>query len=71
MFSNGSSGGKQQAITSAVSIKSSQQQLVNGNSAAIELYSPKNGGSGTGDGPLLPGVCDLCDGKKLCIYVGI
>lgn len=69
VFSNGTatSGGKQQAITSAVMIKSSQQQqMVNGNSAAIELYSPKNGSSGLSalDGPLLSGMCDLCDCKE-------
>jgi len=69
LYSNGTSGGKQQAITSGVTIKSSQQQqqLVNGNSAAVELYSPKNGSGGlsiTGDGPLQPGLCDLCDGEK-------
>jgi len=70
LYSNGTtSGGKQQAITSGVTIKSSQQQqqLVNGNSAAVELYSPKNGSGGlsiTGEGPLQPGLCDLCDGKK-------
>lgn len=68
VFSNGTatSGGKQQA--SAMMIKSSQQpqQMVNGNSAAIELYSPKNGSSGlsAADGPLLPGMCDFCDCKK-------
>lgn len=45
-------------------IKSSQQ-LVNGSSTAIELYSPKNNSGTVGDGPLLPGVCDLCDGKKI------
>lgn len=62
MNSNGTTAsGKQQAITAAASIKSSQQ-LVNGNSS-VELYSGKNSGSSTG-GPLLPGVCDLCDGKK-------
>lgn len=56
-FSNGisTSGLKQNALP----IKYSQQ-LVNGNSGAIELYSPKNSG---GDRQLLPGVCDLCDGE--------
>lgn len=75
MYSNGTttSSGKQQAITSTMMIKSSQQQqqLVNGNSAAIELYSSKNTSgvlSTSGDGPLLPGVCDLCDGEEL-IYL--
>lgn len=61
LYSNGtSSSGKQQAITS----KTSQQlqQLVNGNSA-IELYPSKNSCGGS-DGPLLPGSCDLCDGKN-------
>lgn len=67
IYSNGTTGGgKQQAITSGVS--KSSQQLVNGNSAAVELYSPKNGGSGAGDGPLLPGNCDLCDGKSVSTY---
>jgi hypothetical protein len=49
-----------------VTVKSSQQQLVNGNSGAVELFSPKNGSgsSAVGDGPLLPGMCDLCDGEK-------
>lgn len=62
MISNGTStsSGKQQAITAGASVKSSQQ-LVNGNSSAMELYSGKN--SGTPTGPLLPGACDLCDGK--------
>lgn len=63
MYSNGTSGGKQQAITSKAL---QQQHLVNGNSA-IELYSPKNN-SGLSDGLLLPGACDLCDGNYL-IYV--
>lgn len=68
MYSNGTntSGGKQQGMM----IKSSQQHLVNGNSAAIE-YSSKNSSGGlsaSGDGPLLSGVCDLCDGEKF-IYI--
>lgn len=73
MYSNGGNtgGGKQQSITSGLTIKSSQpQQLVNGNSGAVELYSTKNSGgliSTAGDGPLLPGVCDLCDGEKVLI----
>lgn len=73
--SNGTSnGGKQQAITSAVAVKLSQQQqqFVNGNSGAVELYSSKNGSGGlstAGDGPLLPGVCDFCDGKKAFLLV--
>lgn len=63
VYSNGTNGGKQQAITSKAL---QQQHLVNGNSA-IELYSPKNN-SGLSDGLLLPGACDLCDGNYL-IYV--
>lgn len=64
VYSNGTSGGKQQAITSKAL---QQQHLVNGNSA-IELYSPKNN-SGLSDGLLLPGACDLCDGNYLFMYL--
>lgn len=72
VYSNGTNtgGGKQHSITSGVTIKSSQtQQLVNGNSGAVELYSSKNssGVLSIADGPLLPGVCDLCDGEKVLI----
>jgi len=34
----------------------------------MELYSPKNGSGGlAGEGPLQPGLCDLCDGEKIIL----